>query len=70
VRNQLESEAFPVLKAEMSNRVSYPEAGIDGLSPSVTDPHSAAARDITAIANEIMKIWKNGIMIKTKEAAA
>ena len=70
VRSQLESEGFPVLKAEMSNRVSYPEAGIDGLSPSVTDPDSAAARDITAIANEIMKIWKNEIMIKTKEAAA
>jgi chromosome partitioning protein len=70
VRNQLESEGFPVLKAEMANRVSYPEAGIEGLSPSVVDPEGAAARDITAIANEIMKIWKNEIMTKTKEAAA
>lgn len=71
VRAQLESEGFPMLKAEMSNRVSYPEAGIGGLSPSVTDPDSAAARDITRIANEIMKIWKNEIMhIKGKEVAA
>jgi hypothetical protein len=36
----------------------------------VTDPDSAAARDITGIVNEIMKIWKNEIMIKGKEVAA
>ena len=30
----------------MMNRVAYPEAGIGGLSPSITDPDGAAARDI------------------------
>ena len=54
VRLQLEEAKLPLLKAEMAHRVSYPEAGIDGLSPSVTDPDGAAARDIAAIAQEIM----------------
>lgn len=54
VRLQLEEAKLPLLRAEMAHRVSYPEAGIDGLSPSVTDPDGAAARDIAAIAQEIM----------------
>ena len=62
----------------MSNRVSYPETGIDGLSPSVIDPDGAAARDIAAIASELMKIGNHESMIKgttarmskAKEAAA
>lgn len=70
VRTQLENEGFPVLKAEMSNRVSYPEAGIEGLSPSVVDPEGAAARDIAGIANEIAKLWKGIEAAKMKEAAA
>ena len=55
VRSQLEGEGLPLLKAEMSNRVAYPESGIDGLSPIVTDPDGAAARDIAAIAKELAK---------------
>lgn len=55
VRGQLEAEGYPLLKAEMTNRVAYPESGIDGLSPAVTDPDGAAARDIAAIANELRK---------------
>ncbi len=54
VRLQLEEAELPLLRAEMAHRVAYPEAGIDGLSPSVTDPDGAAARDIAAIAQEIM----------------
>ena len=54
VRLQLEDAGLPLLKAEMAHRVSYPEAGIEGLSPSVIDPDGAAARDIAAIAQEIM----------------
>ena len=53
VRSQLEGEGYPLLKAEMTNRVAYPESGIDGLSPIVTDPDGAAARDIAAIAKEL-----------------
>jgi chromosome partitioning protein len=42
--------------AEMPNRVAYPEAGIEGLSPTMVDPDGAAARDIAALAQEIMKL--------------
>jgi chromosome partitioning protein len=54
VRSQLEEAGYPLLKAEMSHRVAYPEAGIEGLSPAVTDPAGAASRDIAAIVNEIL----------------
>jgi hypothetical protein len=40
----------------MPNRVAYPEAGIDGLSPVTLEPDGAAARDISALAQEIMKL--------------
>jgi chromosome partitioning protein len=46
VRDQLLEAGYPILKAEMMNRVAYPEAGIEGLSPSITDPDGAAVRDI------------------------
>jgi len=56
VRTQLESAGYPLLKAEMPHRVAYPEAGIEGLSPSIVEPDGAAARDIAAIVHEIMEI--------------
>ena len=56
VREQLGEAGYPLLKAEMLNRVAYPEAGIEGLSPSITDPDGAAARDIAAIAQELMNL--------------
>jgi chromosome partitioning protein len=56
VREQLGAAGYPLLKAEMLNRVAYPEAGIEGLSPSITDPDGAAARDIAAIAQELMNL--------------
>jgi chromosome partitioning protein len=56
VRDQLSEAGYPLLKAEMMNRVAYPEAGIEGLSPSITDPDGAAARDVTAIVHELMKL--------------
>ncbi len=54
VRRQLEEAGMPLLKAEMAHRVSYPEAGIDGLSPAVTEPDGAAARDVAAIVHELL----------------
>ena len=69
VRLQLTSAGYPLLMAEMSNRVAYPEAGIEGLSPTTVDPDGAAARDITAIAQELMKLENTKFMM-TKEAAA
>ena len=56
VRSQLKAAGYPLLQAEMPHRVAYPEAGIEGLSPGVTDPDGAAARDIAAIVHELMKI--------------
>jgi len=53
VRRQLEDAGLPLLAAEMAHRVSYPEAGIDGLAPSIIEPDGAAARDIAAIVHEI-----------------
>ena len=67
VREQLGGAGYPLLKAEMLNRVAYPEAGIEGLSPSITDPDGAAARDIAAIVQELMKLENHEFM---KEAAA
>jgi chromosome partitioning protein len=55
-RNQLTEAGYPLLKAEMANRVAYPEAGIEGLSPSIVSPDGPAARDIAAIAQEIMNL--------------
>ena len=62
VREQLGGAGYPLLKAEMLNRVAYPEAGIEGLSPSITDPDGAAARDIAAIAQELMKLENHEFM--------
>jgi chromosome partitioning protein len=56
VRNQLAAVGYPLLQAEMSHRVAYPEAAIEGLSPCVTDPDGAAARDIAAIVHELMNL--------------
>ena len=62
VREQLGGAGYPLLKAEMLNRVAYPEAGIEGLSPSITDPDGAAARDIAAIAQELMNLENQEFM--------
>lgn len=67
VRDQLTEAHYPLLKAEMLNRVAYPEAGIEGLSPCITDPDGAAARDIAAIAQELMKLANHEFM---REVAA
>ena len=64
VRDQLSGAHYPLLKAEMQNRVAYPEFGIEGLSPSITDPDGAAARDIAAIAQELMKLENDEFMIE------
>jgi chromosome partitioning protein len=61
-RSQIEEAGYPLLKAEMPHRVAYPEAGIAGLSPSVTEPDGAAARDITAIIHELLNFTNHEIM--------
>ena len=69
VRNQLESAGYPLLKAEMPHRVAYPEAGIEGLSPSILEPDGAAARDIAAIVHEIMNLENHETMNSASAAA-
>lgn len=56
VRKELEEMGYLLLKNELYHRVAYPEAAINGLSPSITDPEGAAARDIALIAAEISKL--------------
>lgn len=53
VRKELEQIGYLVLKSEMHHRVAYPENAINGLSPCITDPEGAAARDISHIISEI-----------------
>jgi chromosome partitioning protein len=58
VRHELTAAGYPLLTAEMVHRVAYPEAGIGGLSPTNVEPDGPAARDIAAIAHEIMALEK------------
>jgi chromosome partitioning protein len=67
VRSQLEAAGYPLLQAEMPHRVAYPEAGIEGLSPGVTDPDGAAARDIAAIVHELLNSEIHEIMKSSDE---
>jgi chromosome partitioning protein len=53
MRGEIERAGLPLLTAEMANRVAYAEASLDGLTPTISDPDGAAARDIAAIAAEI-----------------
>lgn len=53
VRAELEKMGFLLLKSEMFHRVAYPETAISGLSPCITDPDGAAARDIANIVKEL-----------------
>jgi chromosome partitioning protein len=67
-RNQLTEAGYPLLKAEMANRVAYPEAGIEGLSPSIVAPDGPAARDISAIVHEIMNLEIHDNSARKKKA--
>ena len=67
VRSQLEAAGYPLLQAEMPHRVAYPEAGIEGLSPGVTDPDGASARDIAAIVHELLNFESHEVMKSADE---
>ena len=43
----------------MYHRVIYPEAAITGTSPCITDPDSAASRDIANISRELMEAFSS-----------
>jgi chromosome partitioning protein len=55
IRKELEAGGYPLLDAEISHRVIYPELSIRGLAPSMVDPDSAASRDVARLATEITK---------------
>lgn len=54
VRKELEEGGYPLLEAEVIQRVAYPELSMRGLSPCMSEPDGAAARDIARVAAEIM----------------
>jgi len=56
IRQELESASYLILGSEMFHRVAYPEAALSGLSPCITDPEGAAARDIANIVSDISTI--------------
>lgn len=58
IRQELEGAGYLTLKGEMYHRVAYPEAALHGLSPCITDPEGAAARDIATIVKEINEVAK------------
>jgi chromosome partitioning protein len=53
IRAELIEAGYPVLNSEMTNRVAYAEAGLWGATPSLIDRNGAAAREISAIADEV-----------------
>ena len=56
VREELKGMGYLVLNNELYHRVAYPEAAIKGLAPSLLEPVSPAARDISRIVGEIGEI--------------
>lgn len=57
VRSELQKMGYLLLSAEMYHRVAYPEKAISGLSPCITDPDSAASRDIANIVRELNDVF-------------
>ena len=53
IRAELIEAGFPVLKNELTNRVTYAEAALWGATPSMMDSSGAAAREIAAVADEV-----------------
>jgi chromosome partitioning protein len=60
VRKELEKAGYPLLEAEVAQRVAFPELSMRGVAPSVVDPDGAAARDIGRVATEIGQLWRTG----------
>jgi len=59
IRSELAEAGFPVLDSEMTNRVVYAEAALWGATPSLLDKKSPAAREISAIADEVTHICES-----------
>lgn len=64
IRSELAEAGLPVLRSEMTNRVTYPEASLWGATPSLTDRRGSAAQEISAVADEV------DFVLGTRQAAA
>jgi len=64
IRSELAEAGLPVLRAEMTNRVTYPEASLWGATPSLIDRRGPAAQEIAAVADEV------DFVLGIKQAAA
>lgn len=56
IRAELAAAGFPLFESELVNRIAYSEAALYGATPSMTQPHGAAAREIAALAAEIERV--------------
>jgi chromosome partitioning protein len=59
VRKELEKAGYPLLDAEVAQRVAFPELSMRGIAPSLVEPDGAAARDIGRLAGELNNLWRN-----------
>ncbi len=59
VRKELEKAGYPLLDAEIAQRVAFPELSMRGVAPSLVEPDGAAARDIGRLAGELSQLWRN-----------
>lgn len=59
VRKELERAGYPLLDAEIAQRVAFPELSMRGVAPSLVDPDGAAARDIGRLAAELNNLWSS-----------
>ncbi|MEH6630609.1 MAG: ParA family protein [Halopseudomonas aestusnigri] len=53
MRQEMQAAGYPLLKAEIHHRVAYAEAALLGSTPSLNQPRSSAAREITTLAAEV-----------------
>jgi chromosome partitioning protein len=58
VRKELEKAGYPLLDAEVAQRVAFPELSMRGIAPSLVEPDGAAARDIGRLAGELNNLWR------------
>ena len=69
VRRELEAGGYRVPKAEIAQRVAYPEPSMRGLAPGAVDPEGAAARDVAKLVTEIARLAKSATNPRTARAA-
>jgi len=56
MRAELIAAGYPLLEAELNNRVAYAEAPFSGSVPGLIDPKSAAAGEVDALVAEIDRV--------------